>query len=53
MHICCRMGRKGVLSILLAEAKTQKRFNFKRNLKSDYEVAMSAKVREVCEQNYI
>ena len=49
VHIACRMGRKSILNDLIAKAKTQKHFNFKRNLPSDYEVAMSAKQREVCD----
>ena len=48
MHIACRIGRKGILNDLITKAKAQKHFNFKRNMPSDYEVAMSAKQREVC-----
>ena len=47
VHIACKNGRKVILGCLLEEAKTQKRFCFKRKLSSDYDVVMSAKAREV------
>ena len=47
VHIACKNGRRVILSCLLEEAKTQKRFCFKRKLSSDYDVVMSAKAREV------
>ena len=48
VHIASKKGRRDVLSSLLEKAKTQKHFCFKRDLPSDYDVAMSAKAREVC-----
>ena len=48
VHIACKNGRRAILCSLLEKAKTQKHFCFKRSLPSDYDVAMSARAREVC-----
>ena len=54
LHIACKKGRKGIVCELVAKARTQKNFCFKRNVASDYEVAVSAKGRHVCWQvNYL
>ena len=48
VHIACKKGRKDIVCELVEKARTQKNFCFKREMSSDYEVAMSAKGRDVC-----